>query len=124
MLVRKSKYTKAINDLKGLRQDYSQLDEHKGLLIEKVHLLERTIASLNHSNVVPYTKAKDGDLVMHGGHLRRVLKINGNWVLDLNAQGQTLDVRTPLSYDEKFGSGPVSKQDLVSYMKENGYYNG
>jgi len=56
------------------------------------------------------------------GELRKVALVNSDWLLSCYIDG--LDVIIPECLVEEFGNGPVSKANLMKYMKDNEYYNG
>lgn len=119
MFVSKSKYRKLEESLESLEKYYEKQLWHRRY---EIRTLERTISSLNTSNVVPYDKIKEGDLVMDkSGNLRKVVKVEGNWALNIIVKESTLEVRTPGEFRCEFRGGPVSKQDLIKYMKDRDY---
>lgn len=109
------------------KSDETMIDELKARvkeLTDEVSTLKSAIKSLDYSNITPYSKIKSGSLVLNSkGELREVLNIQGNWVLNCNTDRSHLSVITPAVFDTRFKIGPVSKQDLIKYMKDNGYSN-
>tara|TARA_R100001086_G_scaffold249160_1_gene188072 strand:- start:2489 stop:2875 length:387 start_codon:yes stop_codon:yes gene_type:complete len=120
-----NKVTKDLQcEVDELKTEINRLYEKESKYKSEIDRLRTTIESINKSNVVPYSKINEGCLVMNSkGRLIKVQKIGSNWVLNLNYDKETLSVSVPYAFTQRFGKGPVSKKDLIRYMKSEGYRN-
>ena len=95
-------------------------------LLEENYELQRKIAELNSkiykATITPCEKIEEGSLVLNEDQvLRKITVVNGNWVPNIHID--ELRVSVPTRFSDRFKNGPVSKEDLIDYMSNNGHFN-
>jgi hypothetical protein len=121
MLVSKHKYDKLEQELEVCKKELEKVEkECQKFRVESSRLDKATLR-----NIVPYDEIVEGSWVMSSERLlHKVVKIRDNWVLDVIPNRVDFNVQVVEGLWDSFKEGPICKEDLIRWMRNNNYYRG